>query len=181
MINVILLSLPMTSFIMNWSAQGKVIETHWLLGWVGCEPESEPVMVEAGLWMRVLTPQLEQRSWRSQGSNLKLVYWCPPTCLSQVLRLSLEKFMFSTVPSSIPVLLTGLGCISARTWPRSTDSLTLSCLMCDEASGSLLRMGRKTESGWTLWCSLLQRIKMWVWSHNIKTGKLKSSRHRLII
>ena len=92
-------------------------------------------------------------------------------------RISVDIITFYTFPSA----LTGLGCISARTWPRSTDSLTLSCLMCDEVTGSLLRMGRKTESGWTLWCRLLQRIKTWVWSHNIKAGKLKSSRHRLII
>ena len=48
---------------------------------------------------------------------------------------------------TFPSVLTGLGCISARTLPRSTDSLTLSCLVCDKVSGSLLRMGRKTESG----------------------------------
>ena len=71
-------------------------------------------------------------------------------------RISGDIITFYTFPSA----LTGLGCISARTWRRITDSLTLSCLVCDEVSGSLLRMGRKTESGWTLWFRLLQRIKM---------------------
>ena len=68
-----------------------------------------------------------------------------------------------------------------RTWPRSTDSLPLSCLVCEEVSGSLLRTDRKTDSGWTFWCRFLQRMETEVWIHNMRTGKPKSWRHWPII
>ena len=32
---------------------------------------------------------------------------------------------------------------------QGAQTLPLSCLVCDEASGSLLRIGRKTHADWT--------------------------------
>lgn len=154
LINVILLSLPMTAFLMNWSAQGKVTETHWLLGWVGCQPESEPVMVKAGLWMRILTPQLEKRSWRSQGSNLKFVYWCPPTCLSQLLCLSYSgKIHVLNIPFIHPCLTYWAGAASLLEHDQGAQTHCPSpawCVMKSQGPSSGWS-GRQTQAGPLMW------------------------------
>ena len=80
-----------------------------------------------------------------------------PTVLFEFCLRSKEWSQWFSIP--ISSLLTGLGGVSAGAWPRITDSLPFSCLVCDKASGLLLRMGRKTDSGWTFWCRFLQRTE----------------------
>ena len=85
----------------------------------------------------------------------------PPNCSNCHICLVEEKNIMppnSLHPCLSPSILTGLGGISAGSWPRSTDSLILSFLVCDEVSGSFLRTGRKTDSGWNFWGRFLQWI-----------------------